>query len=375
MDRLAPALLILLIPLLPLLAGCGVTPGKPRVEADVLRGVVQLTRPAVFEDATGGRMSPDGDFLVFRATPVGEPAPQLYVARVLREGEDGDRITGLGTPVRVTPVGSRNDSPAFGPGGRTLLFASSAGTDPDLALRRGHDAAAEVYRVDDWQRTVAAADPRRGVDLARHPITRNGAFDGEPAVSPDGAAVVFSSARDAPGRVLDARSLIDLYAGDLDGERVVRLTDDPGRDGGAAFSPDGRSLFFHSDRHFGRFDVYRMDLQAGDGDGVPRPGPVARLTRNRADASGDSRDPTVRPDGGVVVYVHQSPEDARAGNTDLRQMQPDGRRDFPLTFGGAADDSPSFSPDGRHLIFSSKRTADGSRQLYVARYVRPRRGG
>ena len=368
MNRLSQALLTLLIPLL---VGCGVTPGKPRVEADVLRDVVQLTRPAVFEDATAGRMSPDGQFLVFRGTPVGDPAPQLYVARVLR---DEDAITGLGTPVRVTPAGSRNDSPAFAPDGRTLLFASSAGTDPDLALRRGHDAAAEVYRVDDWQRTVAAADPRRGVNLARHPITRNAAFDGEPAVSPAGDAVVFSSARDAPGRVLDARSLIDLYAGDLDGENIVRLTDDPGRDGGAAFSPDGRSLFFHSDRHFGRSDVYRMDLQVDDG-GVPRPGPVTRLTRNRADASGDSRDPTVRPDGGVVVYVHQSPEDARTGNTDLRQMQPDGRRDFPLTFGDAADDSPSFSPDGRHLIFSSKRTGDGSRQLYVARYVRPRRGG
>ena len=360
--------------------GCAGKPdllrGKPRVEADVLRDVRQLTTGARFEDATDPEFSPDMKWLAFRATPVGEFAPQLYLAPVLYEGDD---VAGLGNPVRITPLDSRNASPTFSPDGRSLAFVSTAGTGDPLRNKRpigvGYESAAEVFRVDGWQRHVAAGDVRQGVDLAQHPITQNNRFDGEIAWSPTGGWIALTSDRDAPASAIDTSSLVDLYLLPADGRGdAIRLTDRPGTDGAGAWLPGGRAIVFESDTEAaGRYDLYRVDLTFNE-QGQPNGGSAPRrLTEVNAAGNDSARQPTVHPEGDLIVYVARRGDDAKRGNSDLRQVRTDGRRDFPLTFGEAADDAPSFSPDGRFLVFSSRRAADGSRQLYVARYVRPRR--
>jgi hypothetical protein len=55
----------------------------------------------------------------------------------------------------------------------------------------------------------------------------------------------------------------DIYRVALSGGAPVRLTDNPGRDGPAAFSPDGRTIVFLSDRS-GAWALYTMNLQGGD---------------------------------------------------------------------------------------------------------------
>ncbi len=373
----------LLIPVLLIattLGGCTLFRGEPRKEADVLREVVQLTREARFDDATEGVISPDMKWLAFRATPAGEQAPQLFIAPLRYENEI---IAGLGNPVRISPEGSRNATPAFSPDGRSLVFVSTAGAADD-PLRRstpitlGYEAVAEMFRVDDWQRNVAAGDVRMGVDLARNPLTRNAGFDGEPAWSPDGRYIAFASDRNAPRSAMDRSSLVEIFVMNADGTNAVRITDAQGYDGAPAWGSNGRTLVFHSDRQTtGRFDIYAVDLAVDEAGNVNGPiGMARRLTQTPSTGTGGARQPVVHPAGDVVVYTRTTSrrgEGVSGAISELRQMRLDGTRDFPLTFNAAADESPRFSADGEHLVFSSRRSADGSRQLFVARYVRPRR--
>lgn len=70
-------------------------------------------------------------------------------------------------------------------------------------------------------------------------LTEDPAEDAQPAWSPDGAKIAFASNRDGN---------FEIYVMSADGSDVERLTDDPGNDGFRAWSPDGATIAFSSDR-------------------------------------------------------------------------------------------------------------------------------
>ena len=72
-----------------------------------------------------------------------------------------------------------------------------------------------------------------------HPLLGLGAVDYDAAWSPDGASIVFTSERDGSA---------DLYRVKPDGTGLERLTDSPAYDDQAAFSPDGKQLVFVTTR-------------------------------------------------------------------------------------------------------------------------------
>src|SRR6059036_2806483 len=76
-----------------------------------------------------------------------------------------------------------------------------------------------------------------------HPLLATQDIDYDPAWSPDGGSIVFTSDRDGSA---------DLYRVKADGSAVERLTDSPAYDDQAAFSNDGRQLVFVSTRAGGR---------------------------------------------------------------------------------------------------------------------------
>jgi Tol biopolymer transport system component len=53
-------------------------------------------------------------------------------------------------------------------------------------------------------------------------------------------------------------------------------------------------------------------------------------------------------------------------------MRSDGRLRTRITHHDGLDANPVFSPDGRWLMWTSQRSADGTGQIYVARFHRPR---
>jgi TolB protein len=66
-----------------------------------------------------------------------------------------------------------------------------------------------------------------------------GASDSDPAYSPDGKSIVFMSDRDGD---------IEIYIAHADGTNIHRLTHSPGRDAHPSFSRDGKRISFQSPR-------------------------------------------------------------------------------------------------------------------------------
>jgi Tol biopolymer transport system component len=129
----------------------------------------------------------------------------------------------------------------------------------------------------------------------------------------------------------------DIFVMDADGTNEVRLTTDLAYDDQPAWSPDGSTLAFMSDRN-GNFEIYTMP---GSG-GVP-----TRLTNNLA-ADGF---PAWSPDGTKIAFVRG---DLRNPSTfEIFVMNANGSNQLRLTNDGAIDGVPSWSPDGTKIVFMS----------------------
>jgi len=142
----------------------------------------------------------------------------------------------------------------------------------------------------------------------------------EPAFSPDGSRIAFTSTRDGQPEV---------YVMDADGTNVSRLTNSPGLDGDPSFSPDGQAVVFHSQRT-GHRQIFLQPITSSVA--VP-------LTQEPADNS----QPSMSPDGELIAFVSN-----RDGNTNhIWLMAKDGTNQHPFTRGPQARESaPHFLRDG-----------------------------
>jgi TolB protein len=366
--KFVSARLVVLATAVALGGGCATHPRS----AQSPTGEVNLSSATQLTDGFGrageAYFSPDMKWIVFQATPNGETSYQMYVAPLVNE-------TRIGKPVRVSPSPSKNTCGFFSPDGNSLIFASTAGREPTTAptSQPGIPAAAgyqrssgtsrwdfpkemEIFRADGWEGAVGAADPAKGTNLARHPLTKNDAYDAECAYSPDGEWIIFSSLRTG-----DA----ELFAMRADGSDVVRLTHAKGYDGGPFFSPDGKRVVYRSDRQGNDLlQVFVADVVRD------RSGKIVGLARERRLTKDNNVNwgPYWHPDGRHIVYAtsahgHQ--------NYELYLMRRDGSRKTRITFTDGFDGLPVFSPDGRWLMWSSKRTADRTTQVFIARFSLP----
>jgi TolB protein len=352
------------------------TAAEDRGRETALSDVVQLT--SGFDRAGEAYFSPDANWIIFQATPKGETHYAMYVAKLEREG---DRITGAAEPRRISPPGTRNTCGFFSPTGESLIYASTEGKEKgDDGTRAGYQRQGgnyrwefpegmEVFRVDGWaerlhtpqalpaeagasQPVPAAPAP---VELTKQAITDNDAYDAECAFSPDGQWIVFCSRRDGDS---------DLYVMKSDGTGAVRLTDQKGYDGGPFFAPDGKRIVYRSDRAGNDLlQVYVADL-ARDADGnVTGIANERQLTNEHVNWG-----PYFHPDGSHLVYttsVHGH------HNYEVYAMRDDGSHKTRLTFSTGFDGLPVFSPDGRHLMWSSKRAPDNTVQVFVGKFAPP----
>lgn len=162
-------------------------------------------------------------------------------------------------------------------------------------------------------------------------LTNNDAADTDPAWSPDGARIAFTSERDG-GRA--------VYVMKADGSDVKALTPVTGNSFHPTWSPDGSRIAFVSVRD-GNTDVY---VRNTDGTGE------VRLTSDPA----PDKDPAWSPDGAKIAFSSE-----RDGNAEIYVMNADGSGVTRLTTNTTPDGHPAWSPDGTRLAFSSTR-CDGT---------------
>ena len=335
---------------------------QPAEREAALSDIVQLT--SGFARAGEAYFSPDMNWIIFQASKERDAHYQMYIAPLKR---DGGRVVGAGSPIRISPDDSRNTCGFFSPDGLSILFASTAGKEkPDEPgggyKREGRSyvwsfpAGMEIFRADDWRTRVDGLGSADRVDLAGRPLTDNDVYDAECAFSPDGRWICFTR-----GAGKDA----DVYVMGADGTGLVKVVGAAGYDGGPFFSPDGKRLVYRSDRKGNDLlQIFVADLaldEAGDVAGI-------KAERQLTDDANVNWGPYWHPGGKHIVYATSAHGHA---NYELYLVRDDGTHPTRVTFSEGADVLPTFSPDGKWLMWTSKRTADGTTQVFAARFKLP----
>ncbi len=123
----------------------------------------------------------------------------------------------------------------------------------------------------------------------------------------------------------------------------VALTDGPGDDVEAAWSPDGTKIAFQSDRG-GDFDLYVLDVATAEVSCLV-PGP------------GDACYPAWSPDGQSIAYIYSNITTTAVQGIEngynVFVVPSTGGEPKRLTSGLAREYTPTFSPDGKSIYFSS----------------------
>ena len=320
----------------------------------------------------------------------------------------GNPLTGSAAEAQVAALRERGVDVDFGApeepdvggvvlGDRPIVFASSRRTG------------------DDWEREVHSLNPKTGAvvnlseGLAAAPFSDGSEPDTtsdwrylpatgsivlvrwgeEPAQSPDGTRIAFTSRRDLNSEV---------YVMDADGGAPQNLTFHAAWDEGPAWSPDGERIAFMSDRNgdveeYGglRFntDIFVMNA---DGSGVEQvtSDPLSRSADGPAWSPDGSSIAFKRVGGGIFVLELSSGE-ARLLTDDgwAPSWSPDGRWiayirtveyeeshvwKIPAAGGEATQltldrffrRSPTWSPDGARIVFAREDRAAGTAyDLYV----------
>ena len=207
-------------------------------------------------------------------------------------------VPGAGLIVITNPIANSGLSWLHTESGYQALFSKDSHSNRDIYLTRNDSPLLNLTLAD-------------GDDL-------------QPAGSPDGRQIVFSSGRSGN---------LDIYVMDTKGGNPVQLTNSRGFDEWPAWSPDGRQLAFVSDRD-GNVEIYLMHADGSQ---------QQRLTNDPA----DDWPVTWSPDGQRLLFASN-----RDSNWNLYLLEIKDRQPTRLTNDPGDERDPIWSPDGRTLVFA-----------------------
>ncbi len=246
----------------------------------------------------------------------------------------------------------------FFPGDSRVLYSSTHAAGPDCPPKPKRGGAYR-WALDDYDIYAVNLD---GQDMQR--LTMSPGYDAEATISPDGRTIVWTSVKDGD---------LDLYTMNLDGSNVRRLTDDVGYDGGAFFSPDSKRIVYRAAHPTDPSEVAKYkELLAQR---LVEPGQLEIFVMN-ADGSNKKQvtttgasnfSPYFHPDGRRIIFSSNIETRGEGGRPSfhLYLVRDDGTGLERLTREGHFNSFPMFSPDGKRLVWVSDRNAKESGEFNV----------
>ena len=244
----------------------------------------------------------------------------------------------------------------FLPDGKGILYASthldSDACPPSADRSRGY-----VWAVYPAYDIFVSKDD--GSDLKR--LTDAPGYDAEATINRAKKKIIYTSL---------ASGDLELWTMDLDGSRKKQITRDFGYDGGAVLSRDGKKIAWRANHpetpetknrysdllHENLTSPMKMELFVADADGTH----VRQITHFNC----ASFAPTFTPDGKQLLFssnMHNC--DGRKFELYLINLDGTGLRQ--VTDFGNFTSFPEFSPDGGKLVFVSDRKATGRYEFNV----------
>ncbi|MBT8066559.1 MAG: Tol-Pal system beta propeller repeat protein TolB [Gammaproteobacteria bacterium] len=165
----------------------------------------------------------------------------------------------------------------------------------------------------------------------RFKVSSKPGINGAPSFSPDGRQLVVTLGG------IDGN--LDIYVLDINSRETRRLTTHRAIDTEGTWSPDGRYIYFTSDRAGGP-QVYRISAKGG----APE-----RIT---FEGSYNAR-PRFSPDGKRLAVVHNDRGNFRIGVMDID------KKNLLIVSQGRQDESPSFAPNSDSLIYATRQGRNG----------------
>jgi TolB protein len=242
------------------------------------------------------------------------------VAYVTADGQPGDRVYTL----VVSDADGENE------------FTIMESKDPIMSPAWSADSRRLAYvSFEDNVSTIFVQTLRTG---NRVKVSSRAGINGAPAFSPDGRKLVLTLGG------VDGN--LDINVLDLATRQATRLTTNRAIDTEGTWAPDGRSIYFTSDRSGGP-QVYRIPVEGG----TPE-----RIT---FEGSYNAR-PRLSPDGSKLALVHVDRGNYRIAVLDLES------RDLLILSTGSQDESPSFAPNSDTLIYATREGRNGVLEMVSA---------
>ena len=236
-----------------------------------------------------------------------------------------------------------------GAGQKQISHLNSIALSPRVSPDNSRVAFSAVTR-DSWQIMMYSVDLGR---LVSFPFLGGDNFS--PAWSSDGTKFSFSSTmRDGDP---------EIYMTDASGNGLKRLTTHKGTDSSPVFNPRTNGQIAWVSGRTGLPQIYIMDADGSN---------LQQIT-----TQGYAVSPSWSPNGMLLAFAwFRKYGPGAPGGQDIYIMDIASRQFVQLTHDSGRNDFPSWSPDGRHLVFQSNRAgteqiwsmlADGTHQQQITR--------